>query len=362
VIEAGRGWRGRTVLVTGGAGFVGSHLVEALVERGARRVVVLDDLSSGREQNLARVRPGAGNGHAGGPVELHVGSVLDRELVDELVAGADAVFHLAAVVGVARVVGDPRRCIEVNVHGTENVLDACARRGCPVLLASSSEVYGRGGERLLCEDDRLSIGPPQTSRWAYATAKLLGEQLALAWHRERALSVVAARLFNTVGPRQRVESGMVIPRFVAQAVRGAPITVYGAGRQARTFLDVRDCVRALAELALLPAAAGRVVNVGGRSEITVGELAERVRELAGSSSEIRRVPGVEAFGAGFEDVERRRPDLARLEGLLDWSELRGLDTILGELIALERARLDAVAVSAVTCARSRRRDATILPP
>ncbi|HVS13291.1 MAG TPA: NAD-dependent epimerase/dehydratase family protein [Thermoanaerobaculia bacterium] len=330
-----RGWSGLRVLVTGGAGFVGSHLVEELLARGATRVAVLDDLSTGRPENLEPARLEAG----GGELELRVGSVLDRALVDELVRDADAVLHLAAVVGVRRVMERPRRCIEVNVHGAESVLEACARWRRPVLVTSSSEVYGRGGGHRLSEGDRLSIGPPDSPRWVYATAKLLGEQVALALHREQGLPVVVTRLFNTVGPRQRVESGMVIPRFVAQAVRGEPITVHGTGRQARTFLDVRDCVRALAALALHPEAAGRVFNVGGRDEIEVGALAERVRERAGSSAEILRTPHSETFGPGFEDVERRRPDLTRLDSLLEWSELRGLDAILDELIELERSSL-----------------------
>jgi UDP-glucose 4-epimerase len=297
-----------TALVTGGAGFIGSHLAERLLALG-HRVRILDDLSTSTLDNVAHLRS-----HPA--FDCVVGSVMDRELLAELVAGADVVFHLAAAVGVQLIVDSPVRTIETNVRGTEMLLElACARR-TPVLITSTSEVYGKSSRLPFSEDDDLVLGPPTRGRWAYACSKALDEFLGLAYFEERGLPVCVARLFNTVGPRQSDRYGMVLPRLVGQALAGAPLTVYGDGTQSRCFCDVDDVVWALTRLAAQDGAWGQVFNVGSRDEITILELARRVRDWLDSPSEVAFVPYAEAYGRGFEDIARRVPDLSKIHQLI----------------------------------------------
>jgi UDP-glucose 4-epimerase len=316
------------VLVTGGAGFIGSHLTERLLARGDS-VVVLDDLSTGRRENLSGC-----DGHSA--LELRVGSVLDQPLVAELAAGCDAIVHLAAAVGVRLIVERPVHTIETNVHGTESVLRAAAPDGRRVLLASTSEVYGKSSRLPFREDDDLALGPTSHSRWAYACSKALDELLALAYWREKRVPTTICRFFNTVGPRQTGRYGMVLPRFVSQALAGDPITVYGDGRQTRCFGHVADAVEAVLRLLDSEAAVGAVFNVGNDEEISIGELAERVRAATGSASQIVHVPYSEAYGEGFEDMQRRVPDCSRLAAVTGFKPRIPLEAILADVIAERR--------------------------
>ncbi len=316
-------------LVTGGAGFIGSHLTEALLAAG-HEVAVLDDLSTGRLENLAAV-----DGEPG--LTVTVGTIRDEPLVRKLVSSADVVFHLAAAVGVRLILERPVETIETNVVGTEVVLRAAAEAGARVLIASTSEVYGKSARVPLAEDDDRVLGPTTKSRWSYACAKAMDEFLALAYHRARRLPVVIARFFNTIGPRQTGRYGMVVPRFVRQALDGAPITVYGDGQQSRCFTDVEDAVRATVALALAPAAVGEVFNVGTGHEITIGALAERVRALVGSASPIRAVPYEEAYQPGFEDLRRRVPDVRKIRDAIGFEPRVALDESLRRVIHHLRA-------------------------
>lgn len=312
-------------LVTGGAGFIGSHLSERLLADGSE-VLALDDLSTGRYDNVAHLES-----HSG--FVLRVASVTEEDEVSRCVAECHAVFHLASAVGVRLVVDQPVRTIETIVNGTDVVLRACARYRRPVLLTSTSEVYGKGVKVPFSEGDDCVMGPTTTRRWAYACAKALDEFLALAhWHETR-LPIVVARLFNTVGPRQTGRYGMVIPRFVAQGLAGEPITVYGDGTQSRCFTHVADVVDALSRLMGHPKARGEVFNVGNDEEITILDLAERVRVLTGGRSAIRTIPYGEAYTAGFEDMIRRVPDLAKIRRLIDYQPRFGLDRILADVLA-----------------------------
>lgn len=317
-------------LVTGGAGFIGSHLAERLLAEG-HRVLVLDDLSTGRYENVGHLegRPG---------FELRVASVTDPEIIERCVVECEGVFHLASAVGVQLVVDQPVKTIETIVNGTDNVLRFCARYRRPVLITSTSEVYGKGAKIPFSEGDDCVIGPTNTRRWAYACAKALDEFLAMAhWHESR-LPVVIARLFNTVGPRQTGRYGMVIPRFIAQGLAGEPLTVYGDGNQSRCFAHVLDVVGALVGLMGRPEARGNVYNIGNDEEITILQLAERVRALTGSRSPIRMVPYGEAYAAGFEDMIRRVPDLGKIRHLIDYRPTRRLDQILADVLDDCRAR------------------------
>jgi UDP-glucose 4-epimerase len=315
-------------LITGGAGFIGSHLAEALLAAG-HEVVVLDDLSTGRIENLAAVK-----GHP--RLELKTGSVTDATVVQELVAGTDVVYHLAAAVGVRLILDRPVETIETNIVGTEMVLRA-AREGRPrVVLASTSEVYGKNDRVPLSEDDDRVLGPTTKSRWSYACSKAIDEFLGLAYHREYQLPVTIVRFFNTIGPRQTGRYGMVVPRFVRQALDGGPITVYGDGRQSRCFTDVEDTVRATIALSLAPDAVGEVFNVGTTHELTIGTLAERVRALAGSDSPIVLVPYEEAYQPGFEDLRRRVPDIRKAERVAGYRPRVSLDETLKRVIGYLR--------------------------
>ena len=320
-------------LVTGGAGFIGSHLAERLLAEG-HGVLVLDDLSTGRFGNVAHLegRPG---------FELRVASVTDPGAVERCVTECQAVFHLASAVGVRLVVDQPVQTIETIVGGTDVVLRACARYRRPVLITSTSEVYGKGVKVPFAEGDDCVMGPTTTRRWAYACAKALDEFLAQAyWHQAR-LPAVIARLFNTVGPRQTGRYGMVVPRFVAQGLAGEPLTVYGDGTQSRCFAHVADVVGALIRLMETPEARGGVFNVGNDEEVTILELAHRVRALTGSKSPIRLVPYNEAYTAGFEDMTRRVPDLGKIRRLIGYRPTRNLDQILADVLAEQRGQDDA---------------------
>jgi UDP-glucose 4-epimerase len=311
-------------LITGGAGFIGSHLAEALLAAGGD-VVVLDDLSTGRVENLQAVQ-----GHP--RFTLTVGSVRDEALLQKLVDATDVVYHLAAAVGVRLILERPVETIETNIVGTEMVLRAAAARRTAVVIASTSEVYGKNDKVPLGEDDDRVLGPTTKSRWSYACSKAIDEFLALAYHRERGVPVVIIRFFNTVGPRQTGRYGMVVPRFARQALDGEPITVYGDGRQSRCFTDVEDAVRAMLALSMSPEARGEVVNVGSSQEVAIGELAERVKRLAGSQSPIRFVPYDQAYQPGFEDLRRRVPDIAKAGRLVGYRPQVPLDETLRRVI------------------------------
>jgi UDP-glucose 4-epimerase len=316
-------------LITGGAGFIGSHLAEALLAQG-HAVAVLDDLSTGLVENLRSIQ-----GHP--RFALDVGSVRDEALVQKLVDEADVVYHLAAAVGVRLILERPVETIETNIIGTERVLRAAAHRGTRVVLASTSEVYGKNDAVPLSEEDDRILGPTTKSRWSYACSKAIDEFLGLAYHRERGLPVVIVRLFNTVGPRQTGRYGMVVPRFVRQALDGAPMTVYGDGRQSRCFTDVQDAVRAIIALSLSPGAVGQVFNVGTTDEVSIGELAERVKRLTGSASPIVLVPYDEAYQPGFEDLRRRVPSIAKAGRVVGYEPQVPLDETLRRVIDFLRA-------------------------
>jgi UDP-glucose 4-epimerase len=327
----------RTYLITGGAGFIGSHLAELLLQRG-HRVLVVDNLSTGSIDNIA---------HLQGHPDFHFAraTITDNVVLDRLTSEAHVVVHLAAAVGVQLIVDRPVHTIETNILGTDAVLQAARRYGCRVLIASTSEVYGKGSRIPFAEEDDVLLGSTSKSRWAYAASKMVDEFLGLAYQREYGLEVVPFRLFNTVGARQTGRYGMVIPRLVRQALEGAPLTVYGDGTQRRCFGDVRDVIHAIDGLAHHPDAPGQVYNVGGTEEISIRELAERIRALTGSSSEIVYVPYSEAYAPGFEDMQRRIPDIRRIQALLGWKASRSLDQILESVIEHERGRRTAARTS-----------------
>jgi len=318
-------------LVTGGAGFIGSHLVEALVARG-ESVIVLDDLTTGSMRNIEHLVGREG-------FEYRIGSALDRPLVVELVDRADVTVHLAAAVGVKLIVERPVHTIVTNVEATQVVLDAAERKQKPVLLASTSEVYGKSDRIPFREEDDLNMGATVHSRWAYACSKALDEWLALAYLREKGVPVTIVRFFNTVGPRQTGRYGMVLPSFARQALRGEPITVYGTGKQSRCFGHVRDAVEGVIRLIATPDAVGQVVNVGSDEEVSIRELAERVKQKAGSPSEIVTIPYEEAYAEGFEDMQRRVPDCTKLERLTGFRPRTPLDRIIEDVLADQRRLL-----------------------
>jgi UDP-glucose 4-epimerase len=317
-------------LITGGAGFIGSHVCELLLGQG-HRVVVIDDLSTGRVENIAHLRPLP-------HFQFVRENINNAQVLDRLTSEADVVIHLAAAVGVQLIVNDPVHTIRTNIMGTEAVLAAAHRYGCRVLIASTSEVYGKGVRVPFDEDDDRLMGATTRSRWAYAESKAVDEFLALAYQQQYGLPVVIARFFNTVGPRQTGRYGMVVPRFVRQALKGEPLEVYGDGTQTRCFGDVADVVRAVAALAEHPGATGQVFNVGNTEEITIRGLAARVIELTGSPSEIRIVPYDEAYGPGFEDMQRRVPSINKLRKLIGYTPRCSLDDTLRRVIEYERER------------------------
>ena len=313
------------ILITGGAGFIGSHLVEALLSRGDE-VFVLDDLSTGSLENLRRSRMNP-------RFQVTVGSVHHEDVVAGLIEECDAVFHLAAAVGVKLIVESPVRTIETNVHGTEVVLAQAAKRKRKVLVASTSEVYGLSGQIPFREDGNLVLGATTKGRWSYACSKAIDEFLALAYWREKRLPTVVVRLFNTVGPRQTGRYGMVIPTFVRQALADEPITVYGNGTQTRCFSHVEDVVNALIGLMDHPGAVGEVYNIGSTEEVTMSALAELVRTLTGSRSEVVYIPYEAAYEVGFEDMPRRVPDISKVAAAIGYRPTRSLREILESVIA-----------------------------
>jgi len=318
-------------LITGGAGFIGSHMAERLLD-GGWQVLVLDDLSTGSITNIEHLikRPG---------FDYRIGSVRDASLVDELVDRCDVTIHLAAAVGVRLIIERPVHTIETNVHGTEIVLNAVARKGRKVVIASTSEVYGKSVHVPFREDADLVLGATVHSRWAYACSKALDEWLALAYAREKDVSVIITRFFNTVGPRQTGRYGMVLPTFAVQALERKPIKVFGTGEQSRCFAHVRDAVESVARLLETPEAVGQVFNVGSNEEVTINQLAERVRAAAGSDSSIEHVPYTEAYAAGFEDMPRRVPDISKLERTIGTWPRSALDRIIEDVLEEKRTRL-----------------------
>jgi UDP-glucose 4-epimerase len=311
-------------LITGGAGFVGSHLAEYLLDRG-HQVLVLDNLSTGSIDNVAHLKGRAG-------FDYTIDSVANERLTAELIDRSDVVFHLAAAVGVRLIVDQPVHTIETNVHGTEVVLKHASKKRKLVFIASTSEVYGKSVAVPFREDADLVLGPSEKHRWAYACSKLIDEFLALAYWKERKLPVVVVRLFNTVGPRQTGQYGMVLPNFVRQALSGEPITVFGDGTQSRSFTYVGDVVDALVKLANDPRAVGQVYNIGSTEEITIANLAQRVRAVTGSHSAIQFVPYDEAYEAGFEDMPRRVPDIAKIRELIGFEPRVPLDEIIRRVV------------------------------
>jgi UDP-glucose 4-epimerase len=315
-------------LLTGGAGFVGSHLAERLLQLGYE-VLVIDDLSTGSIENISHLKSAPGFSYT-------IDSINNESLLAELIDRSDLVFHLAAAVGVKLIVEQPVRTIETNVHGTEVVLKHASKKRKLVVLASTSEVYGKSTDIPFREGAELVLGATVKHRWAYACSKLLDEFLALAYWKERRLPVVIARLFNTVGPRQTGQYGMVLPTFVGQAIAGRPLTVYGDGRQSRSFTYVGDVVDALIRLAREPRAVGEVFNVGSRNEVSIRELAERVKQLSDSDSVIQYVPYDQAYEAGFEDMPRRVPDLSKIGALIGYEPKVGLDDIIRSVVQYAR--------------------------
>ncbi len=317
-------------LITGGAGFIGSHLAEHLLAQG-HQVHAVDDLSTGSIENLDALRTHPGFGHT-------VADVREEPLLAELVDRADVVYHLAAAVGVKLIVENPVRTIETNIGCTEVVLKLANKKRKKVIIASTSEVYGKNDIVPFQEDHDLVMGPTSKARWSYACSKAIDEFLALAYFKARGLPVVIARLFNTVGPRQTGRYGMVLPTFVRQALMGQPLTVYGDGKQSRCFSYVSEVVQALAALAQSEAALGQVVNVGGRQEISIADLAALVKDVTGSKSQIVYIPYDQAYEEGFEDMSRRVPDVSKLERLVGFSPAMEIKSIVESVVAYYRER------------------------
>lgn len=317
-------------LITGGSGFVGSHLAESLLKQG-HQVIVIDDLSTGSSENIAALKLNRS-------FHYIIDTIFNRNLLAELVDEADVIFHLAAAVGVRLIVESPVRTIETNIKGTELVLEMAAKKKRKVLIASTSEVYGKSDKERFNEDDDLILGPTYKGRWSYAASKAVDEFLGLAYHREKHLPVIVVRLFNTVGPRQTGQYGMVVPRFVEQALEERPITVYGNGLQVRSFTWVGDVADALIRLVATPEAVGEIFNVGHSEKITILELAQLIKELTQTSSPIEFVPYDIAYGTGFEDMMYRLPDISKLERMIGYKPTKTLPEILLSVIECYRSR------------------------
>jgi len=321
------------ILITGGAGFIGSHLAEAYLNHGGE-VYIIDDLSTGDLDNIMHLQEHKEHSER---LFVTIDTVLNYDKMLALVGICDVVFHLAAAVGVQYIIDNPLSSIVTNVQGTEKVLELCNKFKKKVLIASTSEVYGKHDNAPLDETDDCIYGPSTKSRWSYAATKLMDEFMAIAYYRTNKLPVLIARFFNTVGPRQTGRYGMVIPRFVKQALANEPITVYGNGTQMRTFTHVKNTVEALLKLIDNPEAVGEVVNIGGVEEVTIQSLAERVRAKVGSSSEIITLPYDQVFPRDFEDMQRRVPSTLKLQKLIGYTPLMGLDQILDDIIAYHRS-------------------------
>ncbi len=317
-------------LITGGAGFIGSHLAEALLA-GGHHVTVVDDLSTGRFENIAHLPDNP-------QFSFAIETITNETVMDRLVSECDVIFHLAAAVGVKLIVERPVHTIETNIMGTEVVLRLANRYRRKVLIASTSEVYGKGVRVPFNEDDDRVIGPTSKSRWAYAASKAVDEFLGLAYYQEKGVPVVVLRFFNTVGPRQTGRYGMVIPRFVDWALAGEPIQVYGSGRQTRCFCNVADTIRAIIGLVEEPAAVGEIFNIGRDQEVTIDDLAQRVKAMTGSSSEIVHVSYDQAYAPGFEDMDRRVPDISKIGRFIGWQPTLNLEQTLEQVIGDRRTR------------------------
>lgn len=313
------------ILITGGAGFIGSHLSETLLEHG-KKVTLIDDLTTGRWSNIHHLDKNP-------DFRVIIASTDDDQLVYKEVEQHDIVYHLASAVGVKLIIDQPVKTVETNFRTTDVVLSACSRYRRHFLITSTSEVYGKSTQEQFQEDQDIVMGPTAKRRWSYACSKALDEFLALAHFYETELPVFIARLFNTVGPRQTGQYGMVLPRFIQQALRNEPITVFGDGRQTRCFCSVGDVVRGLVDLPKEPRAIGQVVNVGSQEEIAINDLAQRVIERTGSKSTLKHIPYSEAYGEGFDDMERRKPDLSKAKDLIGWSPRESLNTIIDDIIA-----------------------------
>jgi UDP-glucose 4-epimerase len=310
-------------LVTGGAGFIGSHLVEQLIARGDQ-VVVLDDLSTGTPKNLATVES---------KVIFHKGNILDRSIIEKLVAECDYVVHLAAALGVFNIVNEPLESLKTNLQGSEIVLEACDKYRKPVLIASTSEIYGKNDKVPLNEEDDRIIGHPLKSRWSYSEAKAVDESLAYFYYLENKLPIRIVRFFNTVGPRQVGHYGMVVPRFVSAALINEPLSVYGSGDQIRCFCHVADAVKGLLLVMDSDKALGQVFNVGNNAQISIMELAKKVIEINGSKSIIEKIAYEKAYPEGFEDMQRRVPDISKIKQVLGWEPKINLDQIIRDIAA-----------------------------
>ena len=308
-------------LITGGSGFIGSHLVETLVARGDE-VVIIDNQSTGSIKNLQNIES---------KVKLIVGDILDKALLEKYVSEADYVVHLAAALGVLNIVNKPLQSLKTNIQGTENVLELADKFRKPVLIASTSEVYGKNDKVPLNEEDDRIIGHPLKSRWSYSEAKAVDESLAYFYYLENKLPTRIVRLFNTVGPRQVGQYGMVVPRFVTAALKNEPIQVYGSGDQIRCFCHVADAIRALLLVIDSDKAIGQVFNIGNNQQISIMDLAIKVIEITGSKSDIKKIPYSEAYPAGFEDMQRRVPDISKIKNLLGWSPEIGLEQIIRDI-------------------------------
>ena len=310
-------------LVTGGAGFIGSHLIESLINR-SNQVVVLDNLSTGSSKNLSKVAD---------QITVHNGSILDQQLVDKLVADCDYVIHLAAALGVFNIVNKPLESLKTNLQGSEIILQAADKYRKPVLIASTSEIYGKNEKVPLNEEDDRIIGHPLKSRWSYSEAKAVDESLAYFYHLENKLPVRIVRFFNTVGPRQVGHYGMVVPRFIEAALKNEPLSIYGSGEQIRCFCHISDVIRALLLVIDSDQAVGEVFNIGNNQQSSINQLAERVISLLGSKSKIERVSYKDAYPQGFEDMQRRVPDISKIKRVLGWSPQLDLDQIIKDIAA-----------------------------
>jgi len=308
-------------LITGGAGFIGSHLTEKLISRNDS-VVILDNMSTGSAKNTLTFQ---------GKVDLEVGSILDRKIVDKLVEKSDFVIHLAAALGVLNIVNKPLNSLRTNLQGSEIILESANNYSKPILIASTSEIYGKNDKVPLNEEDDRVIGHPLKSRWSYSEAKAVDESLAYFYYLENQLPIRIVRFFNTVGPRQVGDYGMVVPRFVSAALRNEPINVYGSGDQIRCFCHVGDAIRALLLVIDSDKAIGEVFNIGNNQQISIMDLAKKVIKITGSKSEIRKIPYSEAYPEGFEDMQRRVPDISKIKNALGWSPEIGLDQIIRDI-------------------------------